>query len=175
MPRQPHCSCSHAKVDHYFRGCCKECGCTWYHPGQQYIKNNQAVYAATQLNTLSQSRIKTLCRKVVEYCEQELGKRPHRAAPTVKLVHHNPEKDLGEYQDPTNEIVVFIDDHRRVGQLVSTIIHEYTHYLQPRGDSYNNLLRRWGYADHPYEVEARLNESYYTRRALAWIRSSVKR
>lgn len=41
MSNEPKCGCTHNKSEHYQRGCCDKCGCTWYHPNEKYIKKQK--------------------------------------------------------------------------------------------------------------------------------------
>ena len=133
------------------------------------------MYASTRIDELERKQIRSLAKKALQYCECQLGKRSRRPIPKLVLNWKNPEKDWGEYYDHSNEIHIYPHRMKKLGQVASTVIHEYTHYLQPRGNVYENLLRRWGYADHPHEIEARLNDIYWTRKFFHWLRSGAKR
>ncbi len=51
MPKLPICDCGHTKAIHYQGGCCKDCGCTWYHPNKQYIKKKKLSYESKSSTT----------------------------------------------------------------------------------------------------------------------------
>ena len=53
--------------------------------------------------------------------------------------------------------------------VVSTVIHEYTHYLQSR-NMYKYYEQNYYYSTNPYEREARRNEQKYTKMCMKEIK-----
>jgi hypothetical protein len=53
-----------------------------------------------------------------------------------------------------------------VEEIINTVIHEYTHYLdmpaQQNQKEYNRYLKQIGYFDNPYEINARVTADRYT-------------
>jgi hypothetical protein len=68
----------------------------------------------------------------------------------------------GVYYPYENRIIVYSLNCETIEEVVSTIIHEYTHYLQSTV-KYEELYKKYFYKNHPYEKEARRNEEIYTR------------
>jgi hypothetical protein len=64
----------------------------------------------------------------------------------------------GEYCVVDNIISINLERNVYIRCLIKTIIHEYTHYLQPIKTKYQKLAKKHGYYDNPLEVEARYNE-----------------
>ena len=71
--------------------------------------------------------------------------------------------ELGHFKFWNNEMVIHSDLCASIRTLVSTVIHEYTHYLQPMEKNYVALYEIHGYNKHPYEIEARENEKMWTK------------
>lgn len=70
---------------------------------------------------------------------------------------------LGYYMD--REMKVYITNTRSYSELIRTVIHEYTHYLQmPKlsdNSKYYKLDEKYGYENNPMEIEARDAEDKY--------------
>jgi Zn-dependent peptidase ImmA (M78 family) len=75
----------------------------------------------------------------------------------------------GNYCLYKNQITIYINNCETLKNLVSTIIHEYTHYLQPMG-RYKEYEKYYYYSTHPFERQARRNETKYTDTCLSSIR-----
>lgn len=76
---------------------------------------------------------------------------------------------LGLYDPEDNLIILRIKGHRTFYNLAKTIVHEYTHYLQPRaGNWYDRHYRKYGYRDHPYEREAYYVADLYGNECASW-------
>lgn len=67
----------------------------------------------------------------------------------------------GNYCFWRNKITLHEPTCNTIKDVVSTIIHEYTHYLQSRL-KYQDYQKRYYYSTNPYEREARRNEEKYT-------------
>ena len=56
-------------------------------------------------------------------------------------------------------------------ELVSTVIHEYTHYLQVRR-KYREYEKVKFYSQNPFEIQAKRNEERYTKTCINEIRKN---
>jgi hypothetical protein len=88
----------------------------------------------------------------------------------LRLPTHTPKRSKtipmyhlgGNYLTDENIIRVRIQGHKTIYNLANSIIHEYTHYLQPRkGNWYYRWNNSMGYKNNPYEVEANHIASVY--------------
>jgi len=62
---------------------------------------------------------------------------------------------MGEFDDSTEEVSINIAKCRTMRQAIQTMIHEYTHYMQPRNGWYDRHFKNGHtYDSHPYEVDA---------------------
>ena len=57
--------------------------------------------------------------------------------------------------------------------LTSTIIHEWTHSKQNIIGKYNKLLKKFGYKNHPMEIEACETEKKWNRKALNYMKKNL--
>ena len=97
-----------------------------------------------------------IAEETFKWCCEYLGT-PLKKYPKLTLnTDKRYSRKYGEYQN--KEIVVFMNTCKGRKDIIGTIIHEYTHFLQmPRKkdiNKYHKLLEIHRYKDHPFEVEA---------------------
>lgn len=68
---------------------------------------------------------------------------------------------FGDYCFYRNLITLYLPHCSSINDVISTTIHEYTHYLQSRS-KYKDYEQYYYYSTHPCEREARRNEERYT-------------
>ena len=129
-------------------------------------------YSSRPLTSLSKKEITRITFLVKWYCRYELGVNPRRPVPQVKA-YPNPHDGnyYGQYDPSNNCIEIYPDECRTLGQYTSTLIHEYTHYLQPVRTKYIPALITHGYWNNPFEVEARMTEKKFNRYLLSDLRA----
>ena len=133
------------------------------------------LYSPRELSSMKKKEINRCIHLTVWYCRYVFGENSRRPIPDVRLIPVQGDTSYyGQYDPNENEIHVFTDEVRTLGQLTSVIIHEYTHYLQPIASKYYKLLKEHGYDNHPFEIEARDNEYVHNRRALNYLRQNMK-
>lgn len=70
---------------------------------------------------------------------------------------------LGEYMERV--IKIYVHNCKSYTEVIRTVIHEYTHYIQmPKlsdNSKYCKLDEKYGYIDNPFEVEARNAEDMF--------------
>lgn len=117
----------------------------------------------TKTETLSFSDATGLSLAVIDWCEKNIGVNIKCPRPRLSLLggimDNMPKKTYGEYCVDSNLISINLECNVYVRCLIKTIIHEYTHYLQPVKEKYWKLAKKHGYYDNPLEVEARFNEN----------------
>ena len=91
----------------------------------------------------------------------------HKYYPQVKICYYKTKGSrFGDYTSNSRLIRIFINNHTSVEELVDTIIHEYTHYLQMPSQQdqkeYNRYLKQKGYYKNPFEINARESADKYT-------------
>ena len=80
---------------------------------------------------------------------------------------------LGNYCFWRNRMVIYAPNCESLVEIVSTVIHEYTHYLQS-GPQYRRYEKDYYYSTNPYEREAKRNEEKYAKICLKEIRKKIK-
>lgn len=117
----------------------------------------------TPLSSLDSRTIREIVKLSTAYCTETFGvNRRKRTEFTVSIRKQTGgDPAYGQYCPVENRMTIFYNHCPRVKQLVQTVIHEYTHYLQPITTYYSKLLDKFGYDDHPMESEAREFEMEY--------------
>jgi hypothetical protein len=90
-------------------------------------------------------------------------------------VSYTDDKYCGEFDNENLIIRIFPRRIKSKLDLIRTIIHEYTHYVQlydsPRMDrKYVKANEELGYQNNPFEIEARENEVKYMRLVYARVK-----
>jgi uncharacterized protein YjaZ len=75
----------------------------------------------------------------------------------------------GNYCFWRNTITLYLPNTITIHDIVSTMIHEYTHYLQSR-TRYRGYEKTHYYSQNPLEKEARRNEDKYTKMCIRYIK-----
>lgn len=78
----------------------------------------------------------------------------------------------GNYCFYRNKMTIHEPACETLYDIVSTVIHEYTHYLQSR-TLYKKYQDMYYYSRNPYEREAKRNEDKYTKECLKYIKSHL--
>ncbi len=126
-----------------------------------------------KINSLTEKLDMMTIKKIVYmslgWCEKNLSKDGHRKPPYKISIRKQTggEPCYGQYEDETKTITIFYNNCHNVELLIRTVLHEYTHYLQPIAGKYHKLLKKHGYEKHPQEIEARKMEGYYLN---VWIK-----
>lgn len=105
-----------------------------------------------------------ISKLALEWCINNLGNPLKTISPTIILKNDKRVKNMyGFYMD--QNITIHLSTTKTTRQMVSTIIHEYCHYLQSprisRFTKYWKLNDKFGYNNNPFEIEARQFESLY--------------
>lgn len=79
---------------------------------------------------------------------------------------------FGNYCFWRNTITIYLPHCNSIDEVISTVIHEYTHYLQSR-PRYQTYQKEYYYSTNPYEKEARRNEDRYTKLCYSEIKSLI--
>lgn len=110
--------------------------------------------------------------RVVEWCAKNLGtSKYHDGLPIIDPAYESDAKDTkdiyGEYDQDQNLIQPYTRLNRTVKQLVNTVIHEYTHYLQ-NPTWLQRYLAKHGHTPNrnPYEARATANGLIYTEKCM---------
>lgn len=92
-----------------------------------------------------------------------------------KIYYHLNKKKLGVFYGSRKEIVLYVNNHQQVQELIDTSLHEVIHYKQylsnPKSfeKEYHQLLSSIGYQHHPMEEEARKLAAEYAPACLEYL------
>jgi uncharacterized protein YjaZ len=126
-------------------------------------------YSKDKIANLSKYMLNKISKIIYKFCINVIGYKKKRF-PTITLSYIKSDI-MGEYDPFENKIIIYIKGLKNVGELTSTIIHEYTHSQQNILGKYSKLYKKHGYIQHPMEIEARDNEKLYNRKALNFLRN----
>lgn len=117
----------------------------------------------TPTSTLDRSTVRQIVKLATQWCVNNFGVNNRRRTPFTVSIRKQQSGSpcYGQFCHETNTITIFINHCYNVRLIVRTLIHEYTHYMQPIRGSYYKLLDEYGYDNHPMEVEARESELQY--------------
>jgi hypothetical protein len=102
-----------------------------------------------------------------KWCRENMGvnrRRKEQLKVSVRINFRGEEDERyikGVFYPDENRIIVYSKNCLTIEEIVSTVIHEYTHYLQS-DVKYIELYKIYYYKNHPFEREARKNEDLYT-------------
>lgn len=121
-------------------------------------------------NTLTKEQYIQIAESAFNWCINKFGNPLKTFNPTINIsFDRRCKKMYGYYFD--KEIVVYPNVCENKTRLIKTVIHEYCHYLQmPKLNNitkYNKLFEKYGYDNHPLEVEARMYEEKYYKACYA--------
>lgn len=118
-----------------------------------YLKSKTYEYTTPQ--------IRKVVLHTILWCKKNLGVNYRKGIPEFKVLTEKKGQCFGFYSSCDNTIVIHGNVCVTVKDIIKTVIHEYTHYLQNLR-SYNKVLSIVGYKLHPQEIEARNNEGLYS-------------
>lgn len=79
---------------------------------------------------------------------------------------------MGEYDPFEHAIYIYVCNCKTVGELVKTLIHEYTHSTQRVMTEYQKMYKKYGYQNHPLEIAANEAEKRHIRVVMRYIREN---
>jgi len=111
--------------------------------------------------------------QTVEWCKVNL------APPIIKrrkelcvMVHRTDKPVYGEYCERNNWLTINLFTCENVKDIVTTTIHEYTHFCQDLKE-YAVMTKQVGYDKNPFEVEANQNEVVYYKQCWKQIKNNI--
>lgn len=118
------------------------------------------LYSYLPLYLFSDKELKSIVKKCKKYCVYNLGVNNTKKYKLSVVIEDNPFEEMyyGLYCPYDNQISLYKDNLKTLGDFTRTYIHEYTHSLQPCSTKYAKMLDEYGYDNHPFEIEARENE-----------------
>ena len=113
----------------------------------------------------------------LKWCKKNLGINKRKKTKPKISIRINFKKDetekttRGAYYFDENRIIIYHINCKTINDVISTIIHEYTHYLQSN-KKYWDYFKTHYYSNHPYERQANRNEEKYFLVCLSEIEKS---
>ena len=103
--------------------------------------------------------IEDICEKVLFWCYENIGMSKYQDyLPFIDIDDNNDWGMMGEYNSEDNTIIIYKNYIPNIDNLISTVIHEYTHSLQSPGwytrYANNMTIDEITNNGHPYEIQA---------------------
>lgn len=120
-----------------------------------------------KINVDLYSKKKKYAQLAVKWCKKNFGLNERKRTKlefefTTRKRSIKKAKVFGNYCFYRNKITIHEPACDTIYDIVSTVIHEYTHYLQSR-NVYKKYEKMYYYSTNPYEREAKRNEDKYTK------------
>lgn len=132
------------------------------------------IYLKTTSEELGRGGMLRIANMVITWCKKNLGVNQRKALyPIWGFSSEKWDNLCGDYDDIENEITIYYKNIDDVRELIATIIHEWTHQLQPCRTKYNKW--KGSYQKNPLEVEAYAAEALYTSPCWKDIKGKVNR
>jgi uncharacterized protein YjaZ len=115
--------------------------------------------------------------KALEWCQDYFGLCDRKRTELRFVVSERKRKMgnsliYGNYCFWRNTITLYLPNTVTIHDIVSTMIHEYTHYLQSR-TRYRGYEKTHYYSQNPLEKEARRNEDKYSKMCIRHIKKNM--
>jgi hypothetical protein len=113
----------------------------------------------------------------LNWCKMNMGINPRKRKKLLldisneKMVKNN-NVYYGDYRFQNNLITIYIKNCKTFHDIISTTIHEYTHYLQS-GKKYVEYSKKYYYSQNPCERQAKRNEKRYTKICFSEIKNLI--
>jgi hypothetical protein len=133
------------------------------------------IYLKTLIKDIGRRETGRIASMVFTWCKQNMGVNNRKGyKPMFYLSAMIDDGQIcGDYDEIDNEICIYYKNLIDVRELVDTMIHEWTHQLQPCRTKYNKF--KGSYKKHPFEVEAYASEKIYNSKCWNDIKSKVNR
>ncbi len=121
------------------------------------------IRANTNLNRLTHKKIRKIVDLTHKWAIKRFGVNSRRGVASIrvmKVVVNDGVDMYGVYNSGNHKIRIFKNEIKNVKMLIGIVLHEHTHSLQPIRSYYVKLERKYGYDNHPMEIEARNNGRY---------------
>ena len=131
----------------------------------------------TPISDWSYSDKRALALRVFRWCKSNMGvnmRNPFAVSLSVVKNQYEP-KTYGAFDAEINELILYYNNVKSLKVLITTIIHEYQHSLQPIKTKYEVYSKKYGYWKNPLEVEARNAEKKYFKEVLAYLNKTNKK
>jgi hypothetical protein len=127
----------------------------------------------TPINKVTNEQLLLIAEKTLHWCHNKFGVNPRKRTAVKLMIYPVGTPMYGSYCYKKNRIEIYKETHKNIEQFVRTIIHEYTHYMQPIRSYYHKVEKLTGYANNPYEQEAYRNEELLYKYCWLWVKRSL--
>jgi hypothetical protein len=127
----------------------------------------------TPIDKVTNEQLLKIAEKTLMWCHYKFGVNPKKRTAVKLSLYTVGSPYYGAYLHRKNTIIIFKEKHKTIEEFVRTIIHEYTHYLQPIRKYYHLVEKITGYGDNPFEAEAYRNEELFYKNCWLQVKRSL--
>ena len=127
--------------------------------------------ASSNTKELSKYKIRKTINIISEFCKENIGKVKSKGYPRVQISYTSSDC-MGLYDPFDHKVIIFVNACETLSDLTSTVIHEWTHSKQRVLTDYVRLYKKFGYDNHPMEIEAYDSEKKWNRKALNFLKKN---
>jgi hypothetical protein len=123
------------------------------------------------LSNWTRTEKKLLSERVFRWCKKNMGiNRRYKIPISLSVVRNDYEpRTYGAFDPDKNQIILYHNKIRTLQKLVTTIIHEYQHSLQPVKTKYAVYSIFYGYWNNPLEKDARNAEKKHYKKVIDYL------
>lgn len=117
-------------------------------------------------------------KMALDWCIENFGVNKRKRKKLILEINHKNFSDgrmiyYGKYCFNKNKIIIYISNCETIDDVISTMIHEYTHYLQS-SSLYRYYAKCYYYSQNPCERQAKRNEMKYTKECIKELNKSIR-
>ena len=117
-------------------------------------------------------------KMALDWCVENLGINTRKRKKLILEINYKNFSDgrmvyYGKYCFNKNKIIIYITNCETIDDVISTMIHEYTHYLQS-STLYRYYEKYYYYSQNPCERQAKRNEIKYTKECIKELKKLIR-
>lgn len=127
----------------------------------------------SQIKKQNNKKLNQIVENTISWCKDKWGINKRRKSKLkINAVYNIDNEEYGNYDFVKNTITIYVHAHKNIRRLIDTIIHEYTHHLQP-AYNYWRLDEKYEYNEHPLEIDARYMAKRYRKECWYDIKTEI--
>lgn len=138
-----------------------------------FIKTNMKYSSDSPITNFNVGELRNICHILMDYCKDNIGYHKTKGLPSFSIRKSPTRKYLGQFYPDNHLIKIYYNHVGTLGEFVKTFVHEYTHSTQNLRH-YENRLLKYGYTNHPEEIEARLMEGIHFDTIMIYLKKNIK-
>jgi len=125
----------------------------------------------TSISNWTRAQKRDLSERIFRWCKNNMGINGRYKTPiSLSVIRNQYEpQTYGVFDPDENQVIIYHNRIRSLERLITTIIHEYQHSLQPVKTYYGIYSVVYGYWKNPLEKDARRAEKKYYKKVFDYL------